>query len=109
MFSLIINSLRLSVAIIRGILTDGEFLALLVSFLLLILSGTLFYTYSEGWSVVDAIYFCVMTMSTTGYGDLVPTNDISKIFTVIFSLLGIGLYASLVGKIFLLMRKPRKK
>ena len=35
----------------------------------------------EGWSVLDSIYFCVTTVATVGYGDVVPSRDASKLFT----------------------------
>jgi voltage-gated potassium channel len=67
---------------------------LISAFLLLgvlLFTGTVSYHGLEGWSVVDSLYFTAMTVTTVGYGDLVPTTDISKIFTVFFSLSGIGI------------------
>ena len=43
-----------------------------------------------------------MTISTIGYGDLVPTRDVSKVFTIGYAILGIGLFASFVGKLVVL-------
>ena len=43
---------------------------------MIIISGTFFYSSVEGWSVVDALYFCMMTLTTIGYGDLHPTRDL---------------------------------
>ncbi|MDX2478101.1 MAG: potassium channel family protein [Gammaproteobacteria bacterium] len=40
-----------------------------------------------------------MTMTTIGYGDLTPTTDISKIFTVIYTFIGIGVFVSLAAKL----------
>lgn len=31
------------------------------------------------WSVIDAIYFCTVTMSTVGYGDLSPSTPETKV------------------------------
>lgn len=53
-------------------------------------TGTLFYTLVEGWSVLDALYFTVITLTTIGYGDLHPTTDVAKIFTIIFVVVGVG-------------------
>ena len=33
---------------------------------------------AEHWSVVDALYFSIVTMSTVGYGDMSPTTDGSR-------------------------------
>jgi len=51
--------------------------------------GCWFYTQTEGWSVVDAIYFQMATVSTVGYGDFSPTKDASRVFTVFWILIGI--------------------
>ena len=53
--------------------------------------GTLAYHILEGWRFVDSFYFTGVTMSTIGYGDLHPTTDASKIFTVFFAFVGVGI------------------
>jgi len=53
--------------------------------------GTVFYRIVEGWSWLDAFYFSVITLTTVGYGDLHPTRPSSKIFTVFFIFVGVGL------------------
>ena len=55
----------------------------------------------EEWTVVDSLYFSVVTFTTVGYGDLYPgcsygdnsdyENKSSKLFACIFSLLGIAI------------------
>ncbi len=72
---------------------------LLLSAVATLLTGTIFYARVEGWSVVDALYFCVATLTTVGYGDLHPTRDISKLFTVAYLITGIGLLAALIDVI----------
>jgi len=50
---------------------------------LYILGGFLFIIYIpckifmaiEGWSFVDSVYFSFISLSTIGFGDLVPSND----------------------------------
>ena len=51
--------------------------------------GTIFYHYLEKWSWISALYFTVVTMATVGYGDLHPTTDLSRLFTVFFILFGV--------------------
>ncbi|MFN8377767.1 MAG: potassium channel family protein [Anaerolineae bacterium] len=31
--------------------------------------GTIFYHLVEGWNILDSVYFCVITLTTIGYGD----------------------------------------
>ena len=62
----------------------------------LLFSGTLFYWVVEDWGPVDAFYFSVVTLTTVGYGDLAPTNEWSKLFTVFYIFVGIGVIASLI-------------
>jgi voltage-gated potassium channel len=65
---------------------------LLVLWLLIL--GSAFYMVVEGWSVVDAVYFCSMSLATVGYGDLVPDTPGAKLFTVVYVLAGIGILVS---------------
>jgi hypothetical protein len=62
---------RLFSAIWRG-RKDPELKALFQLMVLLLISAVMFYTQVEGWSVIDALYFSVITMATIGYGDLSP-------------------------------------
>ena len=63
----------------------------LLLFLMVILFGTYAYTYVEHWSVLDSIYFVIVTITTIGYGDLVPTTYWGKIFTIFFSFFGVAM------------------
>ncbi len=63
-------------------------LALIAAFLLI---GTFFFHIVEGWRFIDAFYYTGVTLTTVGYGDFTPTKDISKIVTVLFAFLGIGI------------------
>ena len=60
----------------------------------LLLAGTVFYVAVEGFTVVDAFYFSAMSLATVGFGDIVPTTDVGKIFTVVYVLSGIGILVS---------------
>ncbi|MCR4368789.1 MAG: potassium channel family protein [archaeon] len=60
-----------------------------MSILGLLAVGTIFYHYAEGWGWIDSFYFTGVTLLTIGYGDLHPTTDASKIFTVLFALGGV--------------------
>jgi len=107
MIALFINLLVLAQTLWRGVREDPEFRALVVAMVGILGASTLFYWQAEGWSLVDSLYFCVITMATIGYGDLAPTSPSSKLFTVGFVILGVGLFATFVGKIVALMVKQR--
>jgi voltage-gated potassium channel len=76
-----------------------NFLSTLLIALMLLISGTFFYSNVEGWRLIDSLYFCVMTLTTIGYGDLQPTSDISKIFTMFYSIIGIGVFIALIAQL----------
>ena len=65
----------------------GDFL--IVSVLVILATGTTFYTLVEGWTVIEALYFTVITLTTIGYGDLHPTTEFSRLFTIFFVLAGV--------------------
>ena len=64
-----------------------------------ILFGTVVYHWLEGWSYLDALYFCVISSATIGYGDLTPTTDVAKMFTIIYVLNSIVILLALFDRI----------
>lgn len=110
MITFFIDMVKLLHAVMLSIKHDIEFRILLFFLLTLLVGATLFYSSVEGWSIIDALYFSVMTMSTIGYGDLVPTTTWSKSFTIIFSILSISFFAAVIAKIVanVLERKKNK-
>ncbi|PID99970.1 MAG: hypothetical protein CSA79_05745 [Thiothrix nivea] len=62
------------------------------------MGASAFYIKVEQWSLIDTLYFSVMTMATIGYGDLIPTTNISKILTIVYTFLSIGTFVSFTAK-----------
>tara|TARA_Y100000310_G_scaffold113212_1_gene111733 strand:+ start:2563 stop:2883 length:321 start_codon:yes stop_codon:yes gene_type:complete len=56
--------------------------------------GTVFYYNVENWSWITSFYFSVTTLSTVGYGEFYPTTELSRLFTSIYILLGVGIMLS---------------
>ncbi|CAH2047190.1 unnamed protein product [Thlaspi arvense] len=48
--------------------------------------------------VLDAVYFCVVTMTTVGYGDLVPSSSTSRLLACAFVFLGMALVGRLLSR-----------
>jgi voltage-gated potassium channel len=68
--------------------------------ILLLALGTVFYHEVEEFTWVDSAYFCVATLATVGYGDLAPKTDTGKIFTMVYILFGVGIFAALASALF---------
>jgi len=72
----------------------------LTAIVLIILSwaaGACTFYYTEGWSMIEAIYFCFISFSTIGFGDLVPTTSSSLSIFNIWIILEIATMTFLVS------------
>ena len=63
---------------------------LILSVSVILATGTTFYTIVEDWTVIQALYFTVISLTTIGYGDLHPTTEFSRLFTIFFVLAGVS-------------------
>jgi hypothetical protein len=70
---------------------DHAYKLALASALILLATATIVYHQFEDWSWVDSFYFSAIAASTVGFGDLSPTTDGTKLFTVAYVFLGISL------------------
>ena len=87
-----------------------NFRALFILVLIMLLSGTIFYVKQEGLSVVDSLYFCITTLSTVGHPTFVPQTTFGKVFTMIYILVGTGLFIGTLGYIaYALIKQPQDK
>lgn len=48
--------------------------------------------------IVDAFYFCIVTMTTVGYGDLVPQSVVAKLLACAFVFSGMALVGMILSK-----------
>lgn len=48
--------------------------------------------------ILDAVYFCIVTMTTVGYGDLVPDSVLTKLLACAFVFTGMALVGLILSK-----------
>lgn len=94
---------------IKAFLRDKDYRDLLLTTLLILIIGTITYHYVEGWSWIDSLYFCVITLTTVGYGDFSPQTDIGKMFTILYIVAGVGIILGFINTIYNHYEKERKK
>ena len=54
--------------------------------------------------LVNAIYFTVTTLTTTGYGDIIPQSNSAKLASVVIMVVGVTLFVNLARAVF----RPQK-
>ena len=80
---------------------EEGFWAIGLAGLTLIVIGTLTYTFSQDWSLVDGLYFAIATLTTSSIADPSLTLNGSgiKLFTIFYILIGIGILVELVRQL----------
>ncbi len=72
----------------------------LITVLVFGIGGTYFIGLKGGFNtqitLIDAIYFTFVTLSTVGYGDIYPVSESAKIFVIVLLIVGIGVFLSTV-------------
>ena len=99
MISFLIHMLLLVRKLMHGLRNDPEFRAMAVLLVILLAGGTMFYWQVEHWSILDSLYFCVMTIATIGSAISFLPGNYPKCSPLAYAILGIGLFASFVGKL----------
>ncbi|WP_339294429.1 potassium channel family protein [Paenibacillus sp. FSL W7-1279] len=98
MISFLLTLKRLFSGLFRAF-KQRYFVALFVLIVIMLLSGTMFYTRQEGLPVLDALYFCVVTLSTVGHPEFVPQTPLGKTFTMVYIVVGTGLFLGMAGQL----------
>jgi Ion channel len=80
---------------------DEGFVQIFGAGTLLVIVGTLTYTTSQGWSLINGFYFAIATLTTSSIADpsLTIESGWIKAFTVIYILIGIGILVELARQV----------
>jgi hypothetical protein len=78
---------------------EPEFRALFAAAMFVLLGGMVFYMYEEDWSAIDALYFCVTTLTTIGFGDIVPISRGAQTAAIFEGIVGTLFLAILIAKL----------
>ena len=84
---------------LREMLRDPEAKILALAALTLIAVGATVYVLLEHWTPLQAVYFCVVTLATVGYGDFHPTTELGQLFTVIYIVVGVGIIVAFITEL----------
>ena len=85
---------------------DRWFYALVIAFVALLIGGTIVFHFTEKLSFVDAFYFVVTLMTTTGFGDISLRNSstFAKLFGTVLMVGAVGLlsmtFSFIVDRLF---------
>ncbi|NNE26301.1 MAG: two pore domain potassium channel family protein [Saprospiraceae bacterium] len=85
---------------ILSFLRDEAYRDLLFVSSFIIAFGTVVYHYVEGWTIIDSLYFSVITLTTIGYGDFSPATDAGKIFTIFYIIVGLGMILNFINAVY---------
>jgi len=78
----------------------SEFAIYVIAVMILVaylVGGAFLFMEIEGWTFWDSLYFCVISLSTVGYGDITPSTNFEKVVTVMYLYIGIAFVAGIVG------------
>ncbi len=78
-------------AALKAIARDPQTQGLILATIALLFAGSVIFHWLEDWSYVDSLYFSFITLATIGFGDFVPTTNLTKILTIIYALAGLGI------------------
>jgi len=78
-----------------------------IGMVFLFVTGTVGYMLIEGWSVIDALYMTVITLSTVGFKEVGPVSPEGQIFTMALILLGVSFVFYVLGSVVQFMVEGR--
>lgn len=70
--------------------------------------GTVGFVLIEDKSVIEAVYFVIVTMATVGYGDIHPATQLGRVFTILLIVTGVGTFLGVIANLTELMLAKRE-
>ncbi|XP_043270996.1 TWiK family of potassium channels protein 7 [Venturia canescens] len=74
----------------------GAFAAALLLFLYLACGAGMFMLWEDDWGFFEGFYFCFVTMTTIGFGDLVPKKPKYMLLCTLYILIGLALTGTII-------------
>ncbi|KAK0093615.1 hypothetical protein PV326_013096 [Microctonus aethiopoides] len=74
----------------------SAFAAIGLLFIYISCGATMFMLWEEDWNFFDGFYFCFVTMTTIGFGDLVPKKPKYMLFCTLYILVGLALTGTII-------------
>jgi len=57
----------------------------------------------------EALYWAITTLTTVGYGDVTPSTNAARVFTMFIMVLGVGFYGLIIGQVSRMMLESDKR
>lgn len=94
---------------LRDVWSDIRVRGLLLFAFSMIGLATVTFWLLEGWTLLDAAFFSVVTISTVGYGELVPQTVAGKIFAMFYILVGLGVFVAAASAVAEALMRRREQ
>lgn len=78
-----------------------SFIVAFIALVIIISGSILAYMTIEGWSFLESLWVAVVSITTVGYGDMVPATHKGRIITLLLIISGVGLYTYVLSNILL--------
>jgi voltage-gated potassium channel len=80
----------------------------LILFLVIIVVGTVGFALIEKRSIIEAVYFVIVTMATVGYGDIHPVTQPGMVFSIFLIVTGVGTFLGVIANLTEMMLAKRE-
>lgn len=84
---------------LNDILNTNGFIYVLYTNIVMVLSSSAIMVFAEKMKFQDALWWSIVTCTTVGYGDIIPTTTIGRVLAVLLMIFGVGFIGMLTGAI----------